>query len=111
MRNGGDPKNRMESASQLHKGRIVYEGMRLSLAELRRMGRKGGVNVALRQRFSLRQGQGEAGLLLEHAYLKAKSGPNLGGVINPDTAPRLWTRRGRSSPISTLSTRLSSLNR
>jgi hypothetical protein len=29
--------------------------------------------------------KGKLGYYWEHAYLKAKSGPNLGGVINPDT--------------------------
>src|SRR6202453_632112 len=29
--------------------------------------------------------KGKLGYFWEHAYLKAKSGPNLGGIINPDT--------------------------
>ena len=29
--------------------------------------------------------KGKLGYFWEHAYLKAKSGPNLGGVINPDS--------------------------
>ena len=41
MRNGGDPK-RLHGICEvkLRKGRIVYEGMRLSLTDLRRMGGK-----------------------------------------------------------------------
>ena len=54
MRNGGDPKKPHGICEvKLRNGRILYEGMRLSLSELRRMGARGGVNVALRLRFSL----------------------------------------------------------
>src|ERR1039458_691469 len=41
MRNGGDPKKPHGICEvKLRKGRIVYEGKRLSLAEMRRMGHK-----------------------------------------------------------------------
>ena len=42
MRNGGDP-NQPHGVCEvrLRKGRIVYEGIQVSLAELRRLGRKG----------------------------------------------------------------------
>ena len=29
--------------------------------------------------------KGKLGYFWDHAYLKAKSGPNLGGVVNPDS--------------------------
>jgi superfamily II DNA or RNA helicase len=87
MRNGGDPKKPHGVCEvKLRKGRIVYEGLRLSLSELRRMGRK-----EWRKRcsapvfFITGKDKGKLGYYWEHAYLKAKSGPNLGGVINPDT--------------------------
>jgi hypothetical protein len=87
MRNGGDPKKPHGICEvKLRKGRVVYEGMRLSLAELRRMGRK-----EWRERcsgpafFITGKDKGKLGYYWEHVYLKAKSGPNLGGVINPDT--------------------------
>src|SRR5271165_817099 len=41
IRNGGDPKKPHGICEvKLHKGRIVHEGMRLSLSDLRRMSRK-----------------------------------------------------------------------
>ena len=87
MRNGGDPKKPHGICEvKLRKGKIVYEGMRLSLAELRRMGRK-----EWRKRcpapalFITGKDKGKLGYYWEHVYLKAKSGPNFGGVINPDT--------------------------
>ena len=87
MRNGGDPKRPHGICEvKLRKGRIVYEGTHLSLSELRRIGRKG-----WRKRcsgpaiFITGKDKGKLGYYWEHAYLKAKSGPNLGGVINPDT--------------------------
>jgi hypothetical protein len=87
MRNGGDPKRPHGICEvKLRKGRIVYEGTHLSLSELRRIGRKG-----WRKRcsgpaiFITGKDKGKLGYYWDHAYLKAKSGPNLGGVINPDT--------------------------
>ena len=87
MRNGGDPKKPHGICEvKLRKGRIVYEGMRLSLAELRRMGRKGWrKRCSAPAYFITGKDKGKLGYYWDHAYLKAKSGPNLGGVINPDT--------------------------
>jgi hypothetical protein len=87
MRNGGDPKKPHGICEvKLRKGRIVYEGMRLSLAEMRRMGRKGWRKRCSAPAFFITgKDKGKLGYYWEHAYLKAKSGPNLGGVINPDT--------------------------
>jgi hypothetical protein len=87
MRNGGDPKKPHGICEvKLRKGRIVYEGMRLSLADLRRMGRKEWRRHCSGPAFFITgKDKGKLGYYWEHAYLKAKSGPNLGGVINPDT--------------------------
>ena len=87
MRNGGDP-GRPHGICEvkLSKGKTVYEGKRLSLAEMRRMGRK-----EWRKRFPgptffiTGKDKGKLGYFWEHVYLKAKSGPNLGGVVNPDS--------------------------
>jgi hypothetical protein len=87
MRNGGDPKKPHGICEvKLRKGKIVYEGLRLSLADLRRMGRKEWRKRCSGPAFLITgKDKGKLGYYWEHAYLKAKSGPNLGGVINPDT--------------------------
>jgi hypothetical protein len=87
MRNGGDPKKPHGICEvKLRKGRIVYEGMHLSLTELRRMGRKEWRKRCSGPAFFITgKDKGKLGYYWEHAYIKAKSGPNLGGVINPDT--------------------------
>jgi len=87
MRNGGDPKKPHGICEvKLRKGRIVYEGLRLSLAELRSMGRKEWRKSCSAPAFFITgKDKGKLGYFWEHAYLKAKSGPNLGGVINPET--------------------------
>jgi hypothetical protein len=76
----------LSDAQKLSKGKTVYAGKRLSLAEMRRMGRK-----EWRRRFPgptffiTGKDKGKLGYFWEHVYLKAKSGPNLGGVVNPDS--------------------------
>jgi hypothetical protein len=87
MRNGGDrskPHGIWEV--KLRNGKAVYEGKRLSLAEMRGLGRNG-----WRKRFSgptffiTGKDKGKLSYFWSHAYLKARSGPNLGGVLNPDS--------------------------
>jgi hypothetical protein len=87
MRNGGDPKKAHGICEvKLRKGKIVYEGMRLSLAELRRMGRREWRKRCTAPAFFITgKDKGKLGYYWEHVYLKAKSGPNLGGIVNPDT--------------------------
>jgi hypothetical protein len=87
MRNGGDPKKPHGICEvKLRKGKIVYEGLRLSLAELRRMGRKEwGKRCSGPAFFITGKDKGKLGYYWEHVYIKAKSGPNLGGIVNPDT--------------------------
>jgi hypothetical protein len=87
MRNGGDP-GRPHGICEvkLSKGRTVYEGKRLTLSEMRRTGRE-----EWRRRFPgptffiTGKDKGKLGYFWEHVYLKAKSGPILGWVINPDS--------------------------
>ncbi|MBW4040244.1 MAG: DEAD/DEAH box helicase [Acidobacteria bacterium] len=87
MRNGGDPKKPHGVCEvKLSKGRTVYEGKHLTLAEMRRLGR-----AEWRQRFSgptffiAGKDRAKLGYFWKHAYLKAQSGPHCGGVINPDS--------------------------
>jgi len=87
MRNGGDPaKPHGVREVKLSKGKTVYEGKHLSLAEMRRLGRK-----EWRKRFTgptffiTGKDKGKLSYFWDHVYLKAKSGPNLGGILNPDS--------------------------
>jgi superfamily II DNA or RNA helicase len=87
MRNGGDPsKQHGVCEVKLNKGKTIYEGKRLSLAEMRRIGRK-----EWRKKFSgptffiTGKDKGKLSYFWDHAYLTPKSGPNLGGVVNPDS--------------------------
>ena len=87
MRNGGDP-GRPHGVCEvkLKNGKTVYEGKRLTLAEMRRMGRKD-----WRRRFPwptvfiTGKDKGKLSYFWDHVFLKPKSGPNLGGVVNPDS--------------------------
>ena len=87
MRNGGDPSRPHGICEvKLSKGRTVYEGKRLSLSEMRRTGRK-----EWRKRFECPtffitgKDKGKLSYFWDHVFLRAKSGPNLGGVVNPDS--------------------------
>ncbi len=87
LRNGGDPRKAHGVCEvKLRKGRVVYEGMRLSLSDLRRMSRREWRKKCPAPAFFITgKDKGKLGYFWEHVYLKAKSGPNLGGVVNPDT--------------------------
>ncbi len=87
MRNGGDPSRPHGICEvKLNKGKTVYEGKRLSLADMRRMGRK-----EWQRRFPsptffiIGKDKGKLSYFWDHVYLKAKSGPDLGGIVNPDS--------------------------
>ena len=87
MRNGGDRgKPHGVCEVKLSKGKIIYEGKRLSLAEMLRFRSK-----EWRKRFTgptffiTGKDKGKLSYFWDHAYIKARSGPNLGGVINPDS--------------------------
>src|SRR5208337_3255712 len=87
MRNGGDPSRPHGICEvKLSKGRTVYEGKRLTLSEMRRMGRKEWKRRFPGPTFFITgKDKAKLGYFWEHVFLKAKSGPNLGGVINPDS--------------------------
>ncbi|MDE3063553.1 MAG: DEAD/DEAH box helicase [Acidobacteriota bacterium] len=87
MRNGGDP-GRPHGVCEvkLKNGKTVYEGKRLTLSDMRRMGRR-----EWRKRFPwptvfiTGKDRGKLSYFWDHVFLKPKSGPNLGGVVNPDS--------------------------
>jgi hypothetical protein len=87
MRNGGDPsKPHGVCEVRLSKGKTIYEGKRLGLPEMRTLGRR-----EWRKRFGgptffiTGKDKGKLSYFWDHVFLKAKSGPNLGGVVNPDS--------------------------
>jgi hypothetical protein len=87
MRNGGDP-SRPHGVCEvkLRNGRTVYEGKRLTLSDMRKMGRKEWNNRFPGPAYFI-TGKDKAKLsyFWDHIVRKAKSGPNLGGVVNPDS--------------------------
>ena len=87
LRNGGDPaKPHGVCEVRLNKGKTVYEGKRLSLAEMRHLGRKAWGNRFTGPTFFITgKDKGKLSYFWNHAYVKAKSGPNLGGIVNPDS--------------------------
>jgi hypothetical protein len=87
IRNGGDPKQPHGVCEvRLRKGKVVYEGMQLSLPDLRQMGRAGWKRrCAHPSVFIIPKDKGKLSYFWRHAYVVAKSGPELGGAINPDT--------------------------
>jgi hypothetical protein len=87
LRNGGDP-SRPHGVCEvkLSKGRTIYEGKKLSLADMRRMGREEWQNrFSCPTFFITGKDKGKLSYFWDHVYLKAKSGPNLGGIVNPDS--------------------------
>jgi hypothetical protein len=87
LRNGGDPgKPHGVREVKLSKGKMVYEGKHLSLSEMRHMSRKEWQErFACPTFFITGKDKGKLSYFWEHVYLKAKSGPNLGGIVNPDS--------------------------
>ncbi|HEV2327107.1 MAG TPA: DEAD/DEAH box helicase [Terracidiphilus sp.] len=87
MRNGGDrAKPHGVCEVKLNKGKIIYEGRRFGLAQMRLLGRD-----EWKKRFNgptffiTGKDKGKLSYFWDHVYLKAKSGPNLGGIVNPDS--------------------------
>jgi len=76
LRNGGDPKKAHGVCEvKLRKGRVVYEGMRLSLSDLRRMGRREWRKKCPAPAFFITgKDKGKLGYFWKHVFLKAKSG-------------------------------------
>ena len=87
MRNGGDASRPHGICEvKLNKGKTVYEGKRLSLADMRRMGRKEWQKRFPGPTFFITgKDKGKLSYFWDHVYLRAKSGPNLGGIVNPDS--------------------------
>jgi hypothetical protein len=87
LRNGGDPvKPHGVCEVKLSKGKTVYEGKRISLSEMRRLGRKEWRNRFTGPTFFITgKDKGKLSYFWDHAYITAKSGPNLGGIVNPDS--------------------------
>jgi hypothetical protein len=96
MRNGGDPRRPHGVLEvRLRKGRVVYEGMQLTLAELRGLGRAGWIDRVPRcSVFIIPKDKGKLSYFWRHAFLTAKCGPELGGVINPDTGMSIENPEG-----------------
>ena len=86
LRNGGDARKAHGVCEvKLRKGRVVCEGIRFSLSDLRRMSRREWRRKCPAPAFFITgKDKGKLGYFWEHVFLKAKSGPNLGGVVNPD---------------------------
>ncbi len=87
LRNGGDPKNTHGIVEvKLEQGQIVVKGITTSLPKLRSMGRKGWRALCPRPAFFIMgKEKGKLGYFWKHAFQVARSGPELGGLINPDT--------------------------
>ena len=87
LRNGGDPKNNHGIVEvQLEKGLTVVKGMTTTLPKLRAMGPKDWKTLCPQPSFFIMgKEKGKLGYFWKHALGKAKSGPSLGGLVNPDT--------------------------
>ena len=96
MRNGGDSKQPHGVCEvRLRKGKIIYDGLHVSLAELRHLGRKGWERrCADPSVFIIPKDKGKLSWFWRHAFLTAKCGPELGGVINPDTGSSIASPDG-----------------
>ena len=102
MRNGGDPKAPHGiNEVRLRRGEIAREGLHTSLAELRRLGRKGwrklcpGTTI-----FCIGREKAKLSYFWKHCYAKSRSGRYLGSLTNPDTG----------CPVETDGVRLSALD-
>jgi hypothetical protein len=96
MRNGGDPRQQHGVCEvRLRKGRVVYESTQFSLAELRKLGRNGWTRRFPHcSVFIIPKDKGKLSYFWRHAYLTAKCGPELGGVVNPDTGVSIENPEG-----------------
>ena len=96
LRNGGDPKNRHGIVEvKLEKGRTVVRGMTTTLPRLRSMGRKGWREKCPQPAFFIMgKEKGKLGYFWKHAFAVARSGPELGGLINPDTGHAVARKDG-----------------
>ena len=102
MRNGGDPTQPHGiNEVRLRRGEIVREGLHTSLAELRRLGRKGWRRVCPGTTiFCIGREKAKLSYFWKHCYGKSRSGRYLGSLTNPDTG----------CPVETDGVRLSALD-
>ena len=102
MRNGGDPTQPHGiNEVRLRRGEIVREGLHTSLAELRRLGRKGWRRVCPGATiFCIGREKAKLSYFWKHCYGKSRSGRYLGSLTNPDTG----------CPVETDGVRLSALD-
>jgi hypothetical protein len=96
LRNGGDPnKSHGIIEVKLEKGQTVVRGITTSLPKLRCMGRKGWREKCPQPAFFIMgKEKGKLGYFWKHAFTVAKSGPELGGLINPETGHAVASKDG-----------------
>src|SRR5581483_9255623 len=96
MRNGGNPREpHGVNEVRLRRGEIVREGLHTSLAEMRRLGRKGWRRLCPDSTvFCIGREKAKLSYFWKHCFAKSRSGRYRGSVINPDSgSPRysaLW---------------------
>ncbi len=102
MRNGGNPRELHGiNDVRLRRGEIVRDGLHTSLAEMRRLGRKGWRKLCPSSAvFCIGRERAKLFYFWKHCFGKSQSGQYRGSVINPDTG----------SPIETDGTRLTMLD-
>ena len=101
------------SEVRFRKGRVVYEGMQLSLADSGVWAGRGWMERVSRcSVFIIPRDKGRFSYFWRHAFLTAKCGPELRGVINRDRGVSMETRRagGAHGLTSTISRSTNSLN-
>ncbi len=98
MRNGGNPREpHGVNEVRLRRGEIAREGLQTSLAELRRLGRKGWRRLCPSSTvFCIGREKAKLSYFWKHCYAKSRSGRYRGSVINSDTG----------APVETDGTRL-----
>jgi len=87
MRNGGNLREPHGiNEVRLRRGEIIREGMHTSLAELRRLGRKGWRRVCPETTiFCIGREKPKLSYFWKHCYGRSRSGRYLGSLTNPDT--------------------------
>ncbi len=96
LRNGGDPKNTHGIVEvKLEKGKTVVRGLTTTLPKLRSLGRAGWRALCPGPAFFIMgKEKGKLGYFWKHAFNVAKSGRDLGGLINPDTGHAIPSQEG-----------------
>jgi hypothetical protein len=106
MRNNADPKlphGMVEVAYE--KGKIVHKGLKISLSELRKLGRKGFKKICPESSFFIMSKEkGKLGYFWKHAFEVAESGPNNGSVISIESGLPVETSSGGNLTRSSFDT-------